>query len=126
MHSPNHSRRGFLLSTASLLLARAQDREPTFTTDVKVVSVLATVFNKQGQIVHDLAKDDFQVLENGRPQTIKYFSRDSDLPLTLGLMVDTSMSQVHVLDAGHFALEEENDQIAGLMRQFLRKHAARK
>jgi hypothetical protein len=34
--------------------------------------------------------------------------------------------EFHLLDTGHFALEEENDQIAGLMRQFLRKHAARK
>ena len=118
MHS-NHTRRGFLLSTASLLLARAQDQEPTFTTDVKVVSVLATVFNKQGQIVHDLGKDDFQILENGRPQTIKYFSRDSDLPLTIGLMVDTSMSQVHVLDAERAAsfrfvdkvLREDKDKV---------------
>jgi VWFA-related protein len=119
MHSPALNRRDFLLSTASISLARAQDGEPTFTSDVKVVSVLATVLNKQGQIVHDLTKDDFQIFENGRPQTIKYFSRDSDLPLTLGLMVDTSMSQVRVLDAERAAsfrfldkvLREDKDNI---------------
>jgi VWFA-related protein len=123
MHLPKNNRREFLLSTASLLMAqsavRAQDQEPTFTTDVKVVSVLATVLNKQGQIVHDLTKDDFQILENGRPQTIKYFSRDSDLPLTIGLMVDTSMSQVNVLDAERAAsfrfidkvLREDKDKV---------------
>jgi VWFA-related protein len=76
---------------------RAQDA--TFTSDVKVVSILATVRNKQGGIVHDLTKDDFTILENGRPQTIKYFSRDTDLPLTIGLMVDTSTSQIKVIEA---------------------------
>ena len=77
----------------------AQDQDPTFRSDVKVVSILANVLTKDGQLVHDLAKDDFKVLENGRPQEIRYFSRDSDLPLTIGLMVDTSMSQVHVMEA---------------------------
>lgn len=85
------------LLTCAVLLA--QDTETTFRSDVKVVSILANVLSKDGQLVHDLTKDDFRVLENGRPQEIKYFSRDSDLPLTIGLMVDTSMSQVHVMDA---------------------------
>jgi hypothetical protein len=40
-----------------------------------------------------LTKDDFQLMEDGRSQAIKYFSRESGLPLTLGLLVDTSMSQ---------------------------------
>jgi len=123
MHSPTNRRREFLFSAASLLLARpaarAQDGDATFTTDVKVVSVLATVLDRQGQIVHDLAKDDFQIAENGRPQTIRYFSRDSDLPLTLGLMVDTSMSQVRVLEAERAAsfrfvdkvLREDKDKV---------------
>ena len=100
-------------------MLRAQEPEPTFTTDVKIVSVLATVKDKQGRIVHDLTKDDFQVAENGRPQTIKYFSRDSDLPLTIGLMVDTSMSQVHVIGEERAAsfrfldkiLREDKDQV---------------
>jgi VWFA-related protein len=77
----------------------AQDQDPTFRSDVKVVSILANVLTKDGQLVHDLTKDEFRVLENGRPQEIRYFSRDSDLPLTIGLMVDTSMSQVHVMEA---------------------------
>src|SRR5258708_1996103 len=94
---PVSSRREFVLGGLGSGLARAQDGDAKFTTDVKVVSVLATVLDKQGRIIHDLGKDDFQVLENGRPQTIKYFSRDSDLPLTIGLMVDTSMSQVRVI-----------------------------
>jgi VWFA-related protein len=79
-------------------LAQGQE-EPTFSADVKVVNLLATVTNKKGEIVRDLAKDDFSLAENGRPQTIRYFSRQSDLPLTLGLMVDTSMSQQRVIEA---------------------------
>ena len=96
------SRRQFLLSTACLLcgrsLARGQD-EPTFSADVKVVNVLATVRTKKNEIVRDLTKDDFLLSENGRPQTIRYFSRETELPLTVGLMVDTSMSQQRVLES---------------------------
>ena len=100
LHSVRYSfivvtRRTFLSLAAAPVLG-AQD--PIFTTDVKVVSILATVRNKQGAIIHDLTKDDFTVLENGRPQTIKYFSRDTDLPLTIGLMVDTSTSQIKVIE----------------------------
>ncbi len=88
------SRRGFFGAVAASF-ARAQDA--TFSTDVKVVSVLATVRDKDKKIVSDLTKDDFDLAEEGRPQTIKYFSRETDLPLTLGLLVDTSLSQREVL-----------------------------
>jgi len=70
----------------------------TFTSGVKVVNVLATVHDKHGKIVTDLSKDDFKLLDNGHPQTIGYFARETDLPLTLGLLVDTSLSQRNVLD----------------------------
>jgi len=73
--------------------------QPVFSTDVKVVNVLATVRNRTGTLVGDLGKDDFSLSEDGRPQTIRYFLRESNLPLTLGLMVDTSGSQRRVLDA---------------------------
>jgi len=68
-------------------------QQPTFSTGVKVVNVFATVRDKKGQIVKDLTKDDFTLVEDGRPQTIKYFNKQSDLPLTLGLLVDTSGSE---------------------------------
>lgn len=71
---------------------------PTFSANVKVVSLLATVRDKHGAVVSNLGKDDFKLEEDGRPQTIKYFTRDTDLPLTLGLLVDTSLSQRRVLD----------------------------
>jgi VWFA-related protein len=79
-------------------LARGQDT-PVFSTAVKVVNVLATVRNKTGSLIGNLSQDDFSLLEDGRPQTIRYFARESDLPLTLGLMMDTSGSQRRVLDA---------------------------
>ena len=100
-------RRWTLLATLTCLLApylllRSQET-PTFSSNVKVVNVLATVRDKHGQIVNNLTKDDFKLEEDGRPQTIRYFAKESDLPLTLGLLVDTSMSQRHVLEQERIA-----------------------
>jgi len=97
--------------------SRGQEQPPINVT-VKVVNVLATVRDKHGQIVSNLGKDDFVLEEDGRPQTITYFTRDTDLPLTLGLLVDTSESQRNVLDqertASHSFLDdmlrEDKDQ----------------
>ena len=69
----------------------------TISVKVNVVNVLATVRDKHGEVVPNLTQNDFTLTEDGRPQTIKYFAHESDLPLTLGLMVDTSMSQRRVL-----------------------------
>ena len=85
-----------LLVLVGALLAGAQDI-PTLSVNVKVINVLASVRNKHGDIVKNLTKDDFTLSEDGRPQIIKYFSQQSDLPLTLGLLVDTSTSQRRVL-----------------------------
>jgi len=108
------TRRGFLLSTGVFAAdrgMRGQDEAATFSTDVKVVSVLATVTTKKGQIIRDLAKDDFVLAENGHRQTIRYFSRETDLPLTIGLMVDTSLSQQKVMDAERGASIRFLDQV---------------
>jgi VWFA-related protein len=109
------SRRRFIISAGSLLLrvsrSSAQERDATFSSDVQVVNLLATVRNKNHEILRDLTKDDFQILENGRLQTIRYFTRESDLPLTIGLMVDTSMSQLKVLDAERGASLRFLDQV---------------
>src|SRR5579862_4391910 len=93
------SRRTFLAAAAAGV-AWGQERseqDTTFSADVKVVNVLTTVRDKQGKIVADLTKDDFALAEEGRPQTIRYFSRETNLPPTLGLLVDTSLSQRKVL-----------------------------
>jgi VWFA-related protein len=85
--------------------------EATFSTEVKVVNLLATVRTKSGQLITDLAKDDFDLTENKRPQEIRYFSRETDLPLTIGLLIDTSLSQGKVLDAERTASFQFVDQV---------------
>lgn len=64
---------------------------------VKLVTVFAIVRGKHGKIIPNLAKDDFSLDEDGRPQTISHFIVRSDVPLTLGLLVDTSPSQRAVI-----------------------------
>ena len=80
-----------------------QTQTPTFSSGVKVVNVLATVRDKKGQIVSNLTKDDFKLEQDGHPQIIHYFAKDTDLPLTLGLLVDTSMSQRRLIDQERIA-----------------------
>jgi len=83
----------------------------TMSVDVKVVTLPVTVRDKKGQIVRNLTKDDFVLQEDGRPQVIKYFNQDTNLPLTLGLLVDTSLSQRNVLDQERNASKVFLDQM---------------
>src|ERR1019366_5536351 len=92
-------------------LLRAQDTAATFAVDVKVVTLPVTVRDKHGAIVRDLTKDGFTLQEDGRAQTIRYFSQEANLPLTLGLLVDTSRSQSNVLDAERNASRSFLDQM---------------
>jgi VWFA-related protein len=87
----------------ALLLAQ-QDKEaredqslPTFKSEVNVVNLFFNVKDKHGALIPNLSKDDFQVLEDGKPQTIKYYTAESNQPLTLGMLIDTSVSQERVL-----------------------------
>ena len=108
------SRRELLFSLVSILLAGRSLRgqqDSTLSVDVRVVNVLATVRNKEGQIIRDLNKDDFTLEEDGRPQTIRYFARETDLSLTLGLLVDTSMSQRRLLGQERSASYRFMDQV---------------
>jgi VWFA-related protein len=66
--------------------------------ETQMVTLYASVRDKHGKIVPTLNKEDFTLNEDGHPQAISYFVRESDLPLTLGLLVDTSMSQAKVLE----------------------------
>ena len=79
---------------------KEQQEEPITTFKVRsdLVQLFFNVKDKKGGLVADLAKDDFNVLEDGKPQTIKYFAAESDLPLTLGILIDASASQERVLD----------------------------
>ncbi len=84
------------VAAAGLLLA--QDQITTLKVDVDVVSILASVRDKRGGLVPNLEKADFTILEDGKPQPIKYFARETDLPLTIGLLVDVSGSQRNLID----------------------------
>ena len=90
------SRRSLLAGIGTAWIARAQDA--SFSTGVNVVTLLATVRDRDGHVVKNLDRGDFLLEEDGKPQNIAYFSRESDLPLTLGLLVDTSRSQIGVLE----------------------------
>lgn len=94
----NGSRTHFVISTviAAVIclcaLAFAQDQPPTFHSEVKLVNLLTTVLDRNGSPVADLTKNDFQVSEDGVPQTISVFDRESEVPLNIVLAVDTSLS----------------------------------
>jgi VWFA-related protein len=80
---------------------RDKDQDPaaTFKVGVDVVQLFFNVKDKKGALIPDQTKDNFQVFEDNKPQIIKYFSSNSNLPLTLGILIDTSASQTRVLDA---------------------------
>ncbi len=118
-----------LARTLSLLLAAVlalvpaapifAQQQPQISVVTNLVTVFATVRDKHAQIVSNLTKDDFSLDEDGRPQAITYFARENDLPLTVGLLVDTSLSQRRVLDqersasssfVDHTLREDKKDQ----------------
>jgi VWFA-related protein len=69
----------------------------TLKVNVNVVQLFFNVKDKKGGLIPSLAKSDFQLLEDGKPEAIKYFAAESDLPLTLGILIDSSGSQQRVL-----------------------------
>jgi len=71
---------------------------PTLSVDAKLVNIPVVVHDKHGALVQNLTKDNFQLWIDNKQATIRYFNLDTDLPLTLGLMVDTSMSQRNAID----------------------------
>lgn len=105
------SRRTLLGLTAGAVCVLARAQQATFSTVVKVVNVLATVRDKQGQLVKGLAQDDFTLEEDGQKQTIRYFSPQSGQPLTIGLLIDVSGSQRTVLAEQRRASRQFLDQV---------------
>lgn len=108
-----------VLAILASVLLRAQEPQKTAsdkaggTVQVKFVNVPATVRDKHGKIVTDLTKDDFVLQEDGRFQDIRSFSQANILPLTLGLLVDTSTEQRR-------ALGTERDASSSFIDQMLR------
>src|SRR5436305_5134286 len=90
-------------------------QEPTIRVDVDLVHILFTVKTKKGgQLIPNLEKNNFSISEDGKPQTIQRFSRETDLPLTLGLLVDVSASQERLI-------ETEREAAAAFFSRVLRK-----
>jgi VWFA-related protein len=80
--------------------AQQGDQDQTMETlkvNVDVVQLFFNVKDKKGALIPALTKDDFEIYEDGKPQTIKYFTAETNLPLTLGILIDTSGSQQRVL-----------------------------
>jgi Ca-activated chloride channel family protein len=104
-------RRAKLLGSvmAALLAAAAWAQ---FTTDVRLVRIVATVKTRTGQLVGGLQKEDFLVSDNGAPQEVKIFERQTDQPLSVALMIDTSGSTAK-------DLKFETDSAAKFVRALL-------
>jgi VWFA-related protein len=97
----------------------AQSDEPTrIQVDVTRVSLLFTVTDKKGRFITDLAKDDFEIIEGKRRQTISDFTAESDLPLRLGILIDTSNS---IRERFKFEQEAASQFIDSVMRTNLDK-----
>lgn len=96
---------------ASTQQAAAAIPTTTLTVDARLVTLPVTVRDKKGQLVSTLTRNDFTLQEDGRPETIKFFNLDKDLPLTLGLLVDTSGSMRNVLDQERSASKTFFDQM---------------
>jgi len=96
---------------AALAFGVIAQQGPTISSRVNVVTLFTTVHNADGKVVKDLTADDFVLLEDGVAQEITYFSQESDLPLTIGLLVDTSRSQTGVLEPERRASYTFLDQV---------------
>jgi Ca-activated chloride channel homolog len=80
-----------VISVPHVLFGKEETLPPTFQTSVDLVAVTATVQSKDGAFVTNLGADDFDVLENGVPQTISFFGSD-EVPVDLILLIDNSAS----------------------------------
>jgi len=80
---------------------------------VNLVNVLFTVMDKKSRLILDLTKDDFRVLEDRQPQAVRFFSREADLPLRIGVLIDTSNS---IRDRLHFEQEAAIDFLQETLR----------
>ncbi len=72
--------------------SQARDDQNRIRVRVELVNVLTTVTDKKKRLVTDLTKDDFRIFEDGKPQDIRFFSRETDLPLRIGMLIDASNS----------------------------------
>jgi VWFA-related protein len=88
-----------LLLASGPIFAQTADAPSPIRVDVDVVNVLCTVSDKRGALITNLRKEDFEIRENGQKQEIRYFARDTDLPLTVAMLMDVSGSVRQALEA---------------------------
>jgi VWFA-related protein len=111
-----------VLTLSASLLAQAPSQKPPqknveeeqpaiIKVDVDVVNVLASVRDKRGILIPNLEKQDFTILEDGKPQPVKYFTRETDLSLTIGLLVDVSGSQRNLIEIERSAASQFFSQV---------------
>jgi VWFA-related protein len=93
--------------------AAAQQPQQPLRVQVNLVNLFATVRDKQKRIIPDLTQDDFRIFEDGQEQKIAFFSRETSLPVTLGLLIDTSGSEERMLPA-------EQEAASRFLARFLR------
>ena len=103
----------FAVFALTLTLA-AQDKDPSrITLDVTRVGMQFTVSDKKGRFVNDLLKDDFEITEGKKQQTIVEFTSESNLPLRLAILIDTSNS---IRDRFKFQQEAATDFVNAVIR----------
>ena len=93
---------------------RQRPDETTIRKEVNLVDVVVTVLNRRQKFITDLQRENFSVLEDGQPQDIRYFSRQTDLPLRVGLLLDTSNS---IRDRIKFEQEAAIDFLFNVIRR---------
>lgn len=105
------------LATAAMAQQPAQEpaqQAPTIKAEVSLVNIFATVRDKQKHIVPNLKQEDFRIFENDQEQKVAFFSAEKTLPITLGLLIDTSGSEQNRLPA-------EQDAASRFLSQVMRK-----
>ena len=100
-----------------------EQQPPVFRKTANLVNIFFTVKDKHGALVPGLNQSEFEVLEDGKPQTIKYFSAESNQPLTLGILIDSSGSMTAMLPeekvvAGQFLQQVLNDRDLAFIESF--------
>ena len=116
--------RGLPLAAGALVAALAAPQNPVpppqsedvgarISVDVNRVNMLFTVTDRKGRFVTGLSRDDFELIENKLPQTIQEFSAETDLPLRLGIVIDTSNS---IRDRFKFEQEAASQFVHSVMR----------
>src|SRR5689334_9523869 len=93
---------------------QAPQQSQTIRREVNLVDVLFTVLNRRNKLVPDLDKGDFKILDDGNPQDIRYFSRQTDLPLRIGMLLDTSNS---IRDRIKFEQDAANNFLFSVLRR---------